>query len=187
MIKKVKTASQPKRDIFKVDLKGLKKPYMAYCKRIGIKAGPSIREAIARQLNKEQTPHEANREIIAKPDRTRTGIKINLTESEHTALDELAEKQGLTVNQYIIQLSRNHLLKTPQFSLTEIEALRESNIQLMGLGRNLNQIARALNAEDPDEHRPTVKEIKNLSDKIYQHTHEVSNLIRANIERWKIE
>jgi len=175
-----------KRDFLVVDMKGLRAQYVDYCKKRGLKPGPTIRESISKQLSKESVT-ESDRAIIPKPDKSRHGLFIRLTNSEHDTLNSEAAKYNLSVNQYIIRLCRYHLTKKPQFSSSEIDALAESNIQLLALGRNLNQIARALNAEDPDEHRPTVKEIKNLSDKIYQHTHEVSNLIRANLERWKIE
>ncbi|KPY98644.1 plasmid mobilization relaxosome protein MobC [Pseudomonas syringae] len=69
--------------------------------------------------------------------------------------------------------------------MSEIEALGESNYQLLAIGRNLNQIARKLNEGDP---YPIQKElIKGLSAIIDRHTHVVSSAIRASLEHWDLE
>ncbi|MCV4287447.1 MobC family plasmid mobilization relaxosome protein [Pseudomonas capsici] len=68
--------------------------------------------------------------------------------------------------------------------MAEIDALGESNYQLLALGRNLNQIARYLNA---GKYEPvTIERISALSKLIENHTNTVSDAIRASLERWKI-
>lgn len=63
----------------------------------------------------------------------------------------------------------------------EIDALGESNYQLLALGRNLNQVARRLNE---GQHEPiTVERIEALRRRIEKHTKLVSNAIRASLER----
>jgi hypothetical protein len=55
----------------------------------------------------------------------------------------------------------------------------------LALGRNLNQIARSLNA---GKHEPvTVEMIAALSELIQKHTEIVSQAIRASLERWDME
>jgi hypothetical protein len=164
-----------------------KNRWIDYCKGHSEKPGVAIKRIICSLMSGEEKSTSAASAIVGKADRSRNRVEVRLAYSEYKALNKLSERDGLTINQYLVQLARHHILKNPQFNISEIETFRESNVQLMGLGRNLNQIARALNAEDPDEHRPTVKDIKALSEKIYQHTYMVSNLIRANLERWKIE
>lgn len=68
--------------------------------------------------------------------------------------------------------------------MSEIDALGESNYQLLALGRNLNQIARRLNE---GHYGPiTVNRIETLSRPIEKHTEVVSDAIRASLERWCI-
>jgi hypothetical protein len=161
--------------------------WIDYCNRHGEKPGAAVKRIIAALMSQENRLTTITNEVIDKPDRSRKRLEVRLTMSEYALIDQLAESDGLTVSQYLVNLARAHMLKKPQFGSADVEALAESNYQLLALGRNLNQIARALNAEDPDEHRPTVKEIKALTEKIYHHTHMVSNLIASNLERWKIE
>ena len=67
----------------------------------------------------------------------------------------------------------------------EIEALGESNYQLLSIGRNLNQIARRLNE---GRFEPvTVEAIEQLRTHIDKHIDMVSSAIRASLERWNIE
>ncbi|MCK9714586.1 MULTISPECIES: hypothetical protein [Pseudomonas] len=69
--------------------------------------------------------------------------------------------------------------------MSEIDALGESNYQLLALGRNLNQVARRLNE---GEYEPvTLERIEALSELIRKHTGVVSQAIRASLERWDIE
>lgn len=68
--------------------------------------------------------------------------------------------------------------------MPEIDALGESNYQLLALGRNLNQIARSLNK---GRYEPvTIERIEALSQLIRMHTEVVSSAIRASLERWSI-
>lgn len=69
--------------------------------------------------------------------------------------------------------------------MKEIDALGESNYQLLAIGRNLNQVAKAMNEGKRDS--VTIKSIERLRQIIDTHTDKVSGAIRASIERWDIE
>ncbi|WP_232917395.1 plasmid mobilization relaxosome protein MobC [Pseudomonas syringae] len=85
---------------------------------------------------------------------------------------------------WIVDAIRIGLTHEPQFSMSEIYALGESNYQLLALGRNLNQVARRLNE---GTYEPiTVERIEALSRLINEHTKVVSDAIRASLERWSI-
>ncbi|SEP32568.1 mobilisation protein (MobC) [Pseudomonas sp. ok266] len=89
------------------------------------------------------------------------------------------------MRRWIIDAIRTGLTHEPQFSMDEIDALGESNYQLLTLGRNLNQIARRLN--DGENEKVTLERIEALSGLIRKHTEVVSRSIRASLERWNIE
>lgn len=77
------------------------------------------------------------------------------------------------------------LTKEPQFGMREIDALGESNYQLLAIGRNLNQIAKRLN--EGGKGGPTVGAIEQLRAGIKAHTDQVSRAMRASLERWDLE
>ncbi|MNN88173.1 Bacterial mobilization protein (MobC) [compost metagenome] len=89
------------------------------------------------------------------------------------------------MRRWIIDAIRAGLTHEPQFGMSEIDALGESNYQLLALGRNLNQIARRLNEGNYEP--VTVQRIEALSRIIDKHTDLVSSAIRASLERWSLK
>ena len=86
------------------------------------------------------------------------------------------------MRRWVVDAIRTGLTHEPQFSMSEIETLGESNYQLFAIGRNLNQIVRRLNE---GQYEPiTVERIKTLNRLIDKHTNAVSDVIRASLERW---
>jgi hypothetical protein len=62
--------------------------------------------------------------------------------------------------------------------------LRESNRQLAAIGRNLNQLVRALNSDARATNRITRAEIKTLAEQIEEHKTKVATLLEQNLNRW---
>ena len=89
------------------------------------------------------------------------------------------------MRRWIVDAVRTGLTHEPQFGMSEIDALGESNYQLLAVGRNLNQISRRVNE---GHYEPvTVERIEALSRLIDKHTDAVSNAIRASLEWWKLD
>jgi hypothetical protein len=76
-----------------------------------------------------------------------------------------------------------HVLLTHSYG--QIEALGESNYQLLAIGRNLNQIAKNLNRGL--QLTVTIEQIESLRKLIKDHTKRVSCVLRASVERWSIK
>ena len=112
-------------------------------------------------------------------------FEILMTKSEKAAVDERSSFERCSSRRWIIDAIRAGLTKEPQFGMQEIDALGESNYQLLAIGRNLNQVARIMNEGKRDS--VTIKSIKRLREIIDAHTDKVSGAIRASLERWNIE
>ena len=163
----------------------VKEPWAVYCRGLGKKPGAAIKEAIEQQLAKAEVSAQPNiyrqTETIQEP---KERFEILLTISEKAAVRERATTERCSMRRWIIDAIRAGITQEPQFSMPEIDALGESNYQLLALGRNLNQIARRLNA---GHYEPvTVERIEVLSRIIENHVDNVSDAIRASLERWKI-
>lgn len=171
-----------------VYLGSLKKPWADYCASNGRKPGAALKEAIERQLESSDALPEPKTYSQTKPTpdkEPKVRFEILLTPSEKAALTERAEVERCSQRRWIVDAIRAGLTNEPQFGMSEIEALGESNYQLLAIGRNLNQIARKLNEGDPDPIQTEL--IKGLSAIIDRHTHVVSSAIRASLERWDLE
>ena len=165
------------------DLKGR---WESYCESLGRAPSSAIKEAIEQQLeaaNALTTPQTYRQtEKIREP---KERFEILLTVSEKAAVKERAQIERCSMRRWIVDAIRIGLTREPQFGMSEIDALGESNYQLLALGRNLNQIARRLNE---GHHEPfTLERIEALRRLIDKHTDVVSNAIRASLERWSIE
>lgn len=79
------------------------------------------------------------------------------------------------------------LYREPVLTDTEITALRESNRELAAIGRNLNQIAKALNIEFRNSDKMTLEAVLALKKQIDQQREEVAVLLNKNMNRWRID
>ncbi|AZF34293.1 hypothetical protein C4J89_4866 [Pseudomonas sp. R4-35-07] len=171
-----------------VYLGALKEPWADYCKALGKKPGAAIKEAIEQQLAKAAANpqpkiyHQIYEAPAAEP---KQRFEVLLTASEKAAIKERAQMERCSMRRWIVDAIRAGLTHEPQFGMNEIDALGESNYQLLALGRNLNQISRRLNegAYEP----VTVERIEALTRIVDNHTDVVNRAIRASLERWKVE
>ena len=169
-------------------LGALKKPWSDYCEALGKKPGAALKEAIEQQLEKaakNPTPSPLRQTGEAPDDEPKVRFEILMTNSEKTAVQERANLERCSQRRWVIDAIRAGLTHEPQFGMKEIEALGESNYQLLAIGRNLNQVAKAMNEGRRDS--VTIESIERLRGIIDAHTERVSAAIRASVERWCIE
>lgn len=170
----------------------LKEPWAAYCKARGLKPGAALKEAIEKQLAQATTERPAAKAAATykqagedEPIGPKGRFEILLTHSEKEAIRERARIEQCSMRRWIVDAIRAGLTGEPQFRTAEIEALGESNYQLLAIGRNLNQVARRLN-EGRGE-KVTVDAIKKLDARIRRHVKAVSHAMRASLERWNLK
>ncbi|WP_246542152.1 plasmid mobilization relaxosome protein MobC [Collimonas antrihumi] len=165
----------------------LKARWIDYCVGLGKTPGAAIKEAIEQQLEKASAfpqPKIYQQVHEAPSDEPKVRFEILLTQSEKAAVLERADLERCSQRRWIIDAIRAGLTREPQFSMSEIDALGESNYQLLSIGRNLNQIAKRLN--EGNLAPVTEQAIDQLREKIDKHTDVVSTAIRASLERWDI-
>nr|CAC82766.1 hypothetical 20.3 kDa protein [uncultured bacterium] len=169
-------------------LGAMKKPWSDYCEALGKKPGAALKEAIEQQLEKaaKNPPPPPLRQTGEAPDdEPKVRFEILMTKSEKAAVQERANLERCSQRRWIIDAIRAGLTREPQFGMKEIDALGESNYQLLAIGRNLNQVAKAMNEGRRDS--VTIESIERLRGIIDAHTDKVSTAIRASLERWNIE
>lgn len=115
-----------------------------------------------------------------------TKITIRLTPDEVAEIDRLARHGGMYRATWLATLARANLAKQPMLTYEERLAVREAARQMAHVGRNLNQMARALNIDAIDSERPTLELLRELADQYESLKHEVYELIAASREQWSI-
>ncbi|HGN0628607.1 plasmid mobilization relaxosome protein MobC [Achromobacter aloeverae] len=165
----------------------LKRRWQALCLRQGSTPSDGLRQVIVRLLNGSATDTAPTPSTYEQPDTSRRRLELRLTETEYARIEALALQQGMSANRWVIHLIRANLSGEPQFGMTELRTLGESNSRLLAIGRNLNQIARHMNAGRALETVVTAERIDTLTRHIKTHTARVADIMRANIDRWRLE
>jgi len=182
---------QKKRDSrITVDLLEHKQAWLDHCESQGTTPSAAFRQIVQTILSKKSGQSSARlglgSVVIDEPEKASVRKKIGLTPSESERVDAAARADGFSSTRWIVALIRAKLIGKPQFGQQELEALVQSNMRLLQIGRNLNQLAKAVNTSPELEHRIRVEMIERLTMAIKDHTQVVSNEMAANIERWRL-
>jgi predicted HicB family RNase H-like nuclease len=114
-----------------------------------------------------------------------TRFSVRIRPDDRRLLCERAVARSMKPATYVSTLIRSHLKKIAPVPKKELEALMQVINELGAVGRNLNQIARAINqgsrAAGPnrDELRAILKACAGLRD-------HVRELLKANMESWEV-
>ncbi len=171
-----------------VDLGELKAPWQTWCEQQGVTPSHALRNALRQAIDRRATGTSAPRlRLSPKRERATARIELNLTISELAALKRMAGHEGYVPTKWLVAMVRTKLTGQPQVGQPELETLARSNQQLLALGRNLNQIAKVLNAAPQNRAAFRVEVITELSRVIQAHTKKVSDVLRGTVERWHIQ
>lgn len=171
-----------------VDLGGLKALWQAWCEQQGVTPSHALRNALRQAMDRRATRAPAPRlRITPKSERANARMEVNLTPSELAALKKMAGHEGYAPTKWVVAMVRTKLTGQPQIGQPELETLARSNQQLLALGRNLNQIAKALNTSPQHQAAFRVEVITELSRVIEAHTKKVSDVLRGAVERWQLK
>ena len=112
-------------------------------------------------------------------------VYLRLRRIDQVILRERACARGMPVATYASVLLRAHLHNTPPLPQAELEALKASVVELGAIGRNLNQIARALNMERSAA-APTRADLAALLQVCQALRVHVKDLLKANLDSWAV-
>jgi hypothetical protein len=164
----------------------LKQEWQAHCANHAIKPSTAIRKVVRKLLSKGTATAPPVTQINEAPDLERRRIELRLTGSEFSKIQALSAQEEVSPNAWIVNLIRANLTRSAQFGMAELRTLGESNSQLLKVGRNLNQIARWMNAHGGSGSLE-IQRIEALYQLIREHTGTVASTMRANIDRYTLK
>lgn len=173
--------------IISVYLGPLRAKWEQYCVLKGVKSSAALRQIVQHLISKEgftQTViHEAAHGDKAKR------IEIRLKPTLYAELQRRSQVEGFSPNRLISGLLDAQLIRNqvPLLSQYDLDALTASTLQLSRIGTNLNMVARAINRNPLETDLARLELIQELSQHIYAHTSQVSNLIKYNLKRWSVK
>lgn len=181
------TVHRPTGDVLSVYLGAeMKGQWLTFCAANNTTSSEAMRNVVRKLTTR--VAHEPRTFQIGheKPDLGRRRVELRLTATEFSGIEEFARQIGNSPNAWIVNLIRANLTRMPQLGLHELQALGKSNSQLLAIGRNLNQIARWMNANRGSA-PPELERIEQLYRFIVTHTEEVTAIMRSNIDRWTLK
>lgn len=125
----------------------VQKAFEARAKQRGMKPSDMLREIVIREVGAESSA--ALLCEIAQQQGAEVGTKrveIRLPVAVMRMAERRAAEKGMTLPRWVGALAQSHALKEPVMTDKEVLALRALVRELAALGRNVNQIARALNS-----------------------------------------
>jgi hypothetical protein len=151
----------PARELFTVDLRGLKPALLARAQANGISPSDLMRAALAQALEvalPARGTADGTGLVRGTPGRT-VQVYLRLTASESQLLLSNARAAGMSKGDYVGALMSGATVSDSSSIRAAVAALTESNAEIAAIGRNLNQLVRLLNAASgrAAEHRETFR------------------------------
>lgn len=172
----------------KIDVYGLIADEIQQLRKIAKERyGKASVSLLARKLLQEQLPQKkevADKLIKAKYD-TKQRITLRIPSRQFDYLQTMAQQHHSSLNDVIRDVIQEFITENPVLSNDEVQALYQSNYQLLRLGRNINQIARQLNSIMPDT--LTTKQLNELSSFLQKHTNHVGQVLRKQDKSFKYQ
>jgi len=109
--------------------------------------------------------------------------QITLRQDEATFVALQAQRIGLSEPQWVVALIRPQMRAQPQFGQVELAVLGQSNLALLAIGRNLNQIARACNGGAMPTDQELSRVLAALQARLQQHVQQVAAVMAASLAR----
>ncbi|MBQ9724968.1 MAG: plasmid mobilization relaxosome protein MobC [Neisseriaceae bacterium] len=110
-----------------------------------------------------------------------SSLRIRLSATEKAYFVALAKQVEMSLNALIATILRAYREQNPKLFNNEIAVLQHSNFQLLAIGRNINQIAKHLNAADGAS--LTTTQINQWRAEIQEHCQFVGNVLKENRQR----
>lgn len=158
----------------------IKTSWVNFCKSRNSKSTPMLLMMIKRVMG-DDFPTEITEKSTAR------NLKLNLRldDSYKELLTTRASVEGFpSRNSWATTLLLSTLKNEPVLTDKEIKELRTSNRQLAAIGRNINQIAKALNMEKDSDQQINETLLRGIRNDINEHKKLVASLVDRSLNRW---
>lgn len=115
-------------------------------------------------------------------DNRRLRIEIRLSAAEYAYVQQMGKLHEMSANEIVAQQVRNLIDRHPTLSIAELSTLRLSNVRLLQIGRNINQIAKQMNTNGMVG--LSTQLLYDIQNTINKHAQSVGEMINASRKRY---
>jgi predicted DNA binding CopG/RHH family protein len=112
-------------------------------------------------------------------------ITVRLPRFLMEAIKQRGKLKGMAASRWIAALVQTNLTGNPVMTDKEITVLQSSNRELAAIGRNINQIAKALNEAFYETDRVQLDTLISLRQSINENRSAIQSLVRASQQAWE--
>jgi len=174
--------------IISVYLGPLRSKWDQHCLSQGVKSSSALKQVIQHLLSREFSSTQVMATDSVADGKTKR-IEIRLKPSLYAELQRRSKAEGFSPNRLIVGILDLHISKnqSPLFGQYHLDMLTSSNRELLKIGSNLNQVARAINRNPLETDLARLELIQEVRQEINLHTQHVAALIEANLKRWSVK
>jgi len=172
------------RGVVLCDLGEMKPAWLDWCKQHGLTSSQAFRQIALRMMERNKPAQHVPKPPVQKQPAIKRRVYVSLTLDEIEALTERARTQGFSLPAWIVNLVRSDLELPVYVGQHEQELLAESNMRILAIGRNLNQIARKLNTHPDEVDAYDAELVQELSVIVKGHGKKVAKVLQANVDRF---
>jgi hypothetical protein len=103
------------------------------------------------------------------------------------AAKQRGKSKGMAASRWVAALVQANLTGKPVMTDKELAVLQASNRELAAIGRNINQIAKALNEAFHETERVRLDTLAALSQSISENRAAIHSLVRASQQAWEAD
>jgi hypothetical protein len=163
-----------------VDLQEYKQAWLDYCRKHGTTPSKAFRAILEKLIGGGEQPQQS----AALNRSARVRKEIRLTADECAQAESIAAREGFNLSRWMVSIVRARLVGGPQLGQQELELLARSNMQILALGRTLNQLAKAAHANPGVLSAFDTRRIEQTAALVREHVACVANVLESNIARW---
>jgi predicted DNA binding CopG/RHH family protein len=159
--------------------------FLVAARKRGLKDSELLRLAVNRELDQTET---CAAEVAPDPDQAQQGrVTVRMPSFLMDAAKERAKAKGMKLSRWIAALVQSNLTKHPVLTDAELKTVDATARELSAIGRNINQIARALSESHFQAERVRIDRLAELAEAVNESREAIRSLVRASRQAWSDE
>lgn len=173
--------------ITKVD-EDLKKLFQKHSKTKGFSEAELLRAIVIDTLRKEPHTESEQPELKPAPGKTEPErITVRMPGFLMDTAKDRAKAKGMAPSRWIAALVQSNLAKKPVMADQELLTLKANIRELTAIGRNINQMARALNESRNNTEKVRLDTLALLDETLKTNLSLIRELVRASQQAWEAD
>lgn len=161
---------------------GTKARFRSMAKARGLSESELLRAVILAVTGEDDDTDQPIEPDAEKADTTRMTVRMPRFLMEAAAAR--GKVKGMAPSRWVAALVQSNLTRQPVMTDDELAGLLAANRELAAVGRNINQIARALNEAFHETERVKIERLAQLRDAIVKQRAAMRALVRASQNSW---